>query len=100
MSNITYKKTNPSHATVVECETGNIVKYIPLYALSSVNRFLENYLFFRNFSKYWYHFWDFRYGNCYIFNSGINQTILETQTTGPFGGTVINSEIYDIENIK
>lgn len=29
MSNITYKKTNPSHATVVECETGNIVKYIP-----------------------------------------------------------------------
>lgn len=29
MSNIIYKKTNPSHATVVECETGNIVKYIP-----------------------------------------------------------------------
>lgn len=68
--------------------------------LLSIVLILENFLFFRNFSKYWSHFLDFRYGNCYTFNSGINQTILDTQTTGPFGGTVINLEINEIENMK
>ena len=82
------------------------VKLVILWNIYPSMRFLllivfsKIIFFFRKFSKYWYHSWDFRYGNCYIFNSGINQTILETQTTGPFGGTVINSEIYDIENIK
>ncbi|XP_073254651.1 epithelial sodium channel subunit gamma-like [Porites lutea] len=54
----------------------------------------------RNFSKYWYHFWDFRYGNCYIFNSGINQTIHKTQTTGPFGGLKLNLFIESHEYVS
>ena len=46
---------------------------------------------FRNYSKYWHHLWDYRYGNCYTFNGGIddngdNQRVLSSHVTGPTGG--------------
>ena len=52
----------------------------------------------RNYSKYWFNFWDYRYGNCFTFNGGFDdngneQTILKTQSTGPFGGNIINAVI-------
>lgn len=45
----------------------------------------------KNYSEYWNKFWDYRYGNCYTFNGGVdddhnNQTVLETHNTGPSGG--------------
>ena len=61
---------------------------LKLKLLYSIFKFLSH---FRNYSKFWSHFWDYRYGNCYEFNGGMddnfnNQTILETHSTGPFGG--------------
>lgn len=52
---------------------------------------LTFFLHFRNYSNFWSRFWDYRYGNCYEFNGGKDdnyndQAILETHSTGPFGG--------------
>ncbi|XP_020621667.1 amiloride-sensitive sodium channel subunit alpha-like [Orbicella faveolata] len=49
----------------------------------------------KNYSKYWHHFWDYRYGNCFTFNGGMdddkkNQTTLATHSTGPYGGLTLN----------
>lgn len=46
---------------------------------------------FRNYSKYWHFLWDYRYGNCYTFNGGINdegekKRVLQSYVTGPTGG--------------
>ncbi|XP_022797297.1 degenerin deg-1-like [Stylophora pistillata] len=57
-----------------------------------------------NYSKYWNRFWDYRYGNCYTFNGGVdddhnNQTILETHNTGPYGGLKLNLNIESNEYV-
>ncbi|XP_078379993.1 epithelial sodium channel subunit alpha-like [Oculina patagonica] len=45
----------------------------------------------RNYTRYWHNFWDFRFGNCFTFNGGINdygesQKVLQSFNTGPAGG--------------
>ncbi|CAH3149507.1 unnamed protein product [Pocillopora meandrina] len=45
----------------------------------------------RNYSKHWHNFWDFRFGNCFTFNGGLDdfgkpQKILHSHSTGPAGG--------------
>ncbi|XP_068684972.1 amiloride-sensitive sodium channel subunit alpha-like [Montipora foliosa] len=49
----------------------------------------------RNYSKFWTRFWDYRYGNCYQFNSGWSEDggkrpILKTRNTGHLGGLKLN----------
>ncbi|XP_068734788.1 degenerin del-1-like [Montipora capricornis] len=49
----------------------------------------------RNYSRFWRHLWDYRHGNCYTFNGGINddgkpQKVLESHITGPTGGLKLN----------
>lgn len=46
---------------------------------------------YRNYSRYWHHFWDYRFGNCFTFNGGVNdygesQKVLISHNTGPNGG--------------
>ncbi|XP_078380361.1 epithelial sodium channel subunit alpha-like [Oculina patagonica] len=49
----------------------------------------------RNYSKYWRHLWDYRYGNCFTFNGGTDdngkkQKGLSSHITGPTGGLKLN----------
>lgn len=58
----------------------------------------------KNYSEYWNKFWDYRYGNCYTFNGGVdddhnNQTVLETHNTGPSGGLKLNLNIESNEYV-
>ncbi|XP_022797294.1 amiloride-sensitive sodium channel subunit alpha-like [Stylophora pistillata] len=49
----------------------------------------------RNYSRYWRHFWDHRYGNCFTFNGGTDddgegQKVMISHITGPAGGLKLN----------
>jgi len=49
----------------------------------------------RNYSRFWRHLWDYRYGNCYTFNGGVTddgegQKVLQSHITGPTGGLKLN----------
>ena len=56
---------------------------------------VEPFQLYRNYSKYWHRLWDYRYGNCYTFNGGIDdngdkQRVLSSHVTGPTGGNTFS----------
>ena len=62
-----------------------------IVALCKSNVFLFRLWFKRNFRRLWKPFWHWRYGNCYIFNSGTSETgeiqeILTIDDPGPNNG--------------
>lgn len=78
------------------------------FNLANINRVVENIMImimiivsviviliiwqYRNdYSKYWHQFWDYRYGNCFTFNGGMDdeyhkQTTLKTNQPGSSAG--------------
>ena len=49
------------------------------------------FISFRNYSRFWSYLWDYRHGNCFMFNGGKDdegktQKVLRSHTTGPTGG--------------
>lgn len=69
------------------------------FLLYSTLFLINSFVFFncnsrRNYSKHWHNFWDFRFGNCFTFNGGLDdfgkpQKILHSHSTGPAGGEII-----------
>ena len=65
--------------------------YLCKYFRFAIMIFFFTSLHRNDYSKYWHQFWDFRYGNCFTFNGGMDdeyqkQTILETRRSGSSGG--------------
>lgn len=54
------------------------VGYLLMLCNYKLNNLIFSYIkilifyFYSNYIKYWYIFWDFCFGNCFIFNGGIS----------------------------
>ncbi|XP_015764092.1 PREDICTED: degenerin deg-1-like [Acropora digitifera] len=58
----------------------------------------------RNYSRFWSYLWDYRHGNCFMFNGGKDdegkmQKVLRSHTTGPTGGLKLNLFIQQSQYI-
>ena len=88
--NRTFFYENGCYFTIFACNLTNCLSLL----INTLMHCARNTLY-RNYSKYWHHFWDYRYGNCFTFNGGIddngdNQKVLISHNTGPDGGSVIH----------
>ncbi|XP_031573625.1 amiloride-sensitive sodium channel subunit gamma-2-like [Actinia tenebrosa] len=45
-----------------------------------------------NFTAFWHSFWHYKYGNCYVFNSGRDRPVLRSTKAGPLHG--IEMQLY------
>ena len=69
-------------------------KKAAVISFNTIKLWFVSFNFFRNYSRYWRHLWDYRYGNCYTFNGGVDdsgesQRVLNSHITGPTGGNVL-----------